>query len=85
MIKPQFEAERLLVGKGGVVRDPAVHRQVLQKVAGYARQEGLSIHGLLRSPISGPAGNTEFLMHLRRANASHDFDLPAAIDRCLAD
>jgi 23S rRNA (cytidine1920-2'-O)/16S rRNA (cytidine1409-2'-O)-methyltransferase len=85
LIKPQFEAERQLVGKGGVVRDPAVHRQVLHKVARYARQEGLAVHGLLRSPISGPAGNTEFLMHLRRANASRDFDLSAAIDECLTD
>jgi 23S rRNA (cytidine1920-2'-O)/16S rRNA (cytidine1409-2'-O)-methyltransferase len=85
LIKPQFEAERQLVGKRGVVRDPAVHRQVLQKVAGYARQAGLSIHGLIRSPISGSAGNIEFLMHLRRTNAGCEFDLPAAIDRCLAD
>jgi 23S rRNA (cytidine1920-2'-O)/16S rRNA (cytidine1409-2'-O)-methyltransferase len=84
LIKPQFEAERQLVGKGGVVRDPTVHHQVLQKVAAYATGEGLAIQGLIRSPISGPAGNIEFLMHLRRANASHDFDLPAAIGRCLA-
>jgi 23S rRNA (cytidine1920-2'-O)/16S rRNA (cytidine1409-2'-O)-methyltransferase len=85
LVKPQFEAGREQVGKGGVVRDPAVHRQVLEKVAGYATARGLAVCGLIRSPITGPAGNVEFLMHLRQGSPGGDFDLSAAIIGCLAD
>jgi 23S rRNA (cytidine1920-2'-O)/16S rRNA (cytidine1409-2'-O)-methyltransferase len=85
LIKPQFEAEREQVGKKGVVRDPAVHSRVLEKVAGYATAHGFAVRGLLRSPIPGPAGNVEFLMHLRRGTSGHDLDLPAAIARCVVD
>jgi 23S rRNA (cytidine1920-2'-O)/16S rRNA (cytidine1409-2'-O)-methyltransferase len=84
LVKPQFEAGREQVGKGGVVRDPAVHRQVLEEVAGYATARGLAVHGLIRSPITGPAGNVEFLMHLRQGSAGGDFDLSAAVTSCLA-
>ncbi len=84
LVKPQFEAGREQVGKGGVVRDPAVHRQVLEKVAGYAAAHGLAVHGLIRSPVTGPAGNVEFLMHLRPGPDSGDFDLSAAIADCLS-
>jgi len=83
LVKPQFEAGREQVGKGGVVRDPAVHRQVLEKVAGYATACGLAVQGLIRSPITGPAGNVEFLMHLRLGTPSRDFDLSAAVACCL--
>jgi len=79
LVKPQFEAGRGQVGKGGVVRDPAVHRQVLEKVAGYATGLGLAVLGVIRSPITGPAGNVEFLMHLRLGASGADFDLAAAI------
>ncbi|HET89806.1 MAG TPA: TlyA family RNA methyltransferase [Chloroflexi bacterium] len=61
LIKPQFEAGRRSVGKGGVVRDPAVHRQVLRRVLSAAAAEGLWLHGLMPSPLRGPAGNVEFL------------------------
>jgi 23S rRNA (cytidine1920-2'-O)/16S rRNA (cytidine1409-2'-O)-methyltransferase len=64
LVKPQFEAGRKDVGKGGVVRDPAIHRRVLEAVAGYARDHGFDVAGITKSPISGPAGNIEFLMHL---------------------
>lgn len=64
LVKPQFEAGRGEVGKGGVVRDPAIHRQVLEKTAGYAHDNGFRVLGVTRSPILGPAGNVEFLMHL---------------------
>jgi 23S rRNA (cytidine1920-2'-O)/16S rRNA (cytidine1409-2'-O)-methyltransferase len=79
LVKPQFEAGRGQVGKGGVVRDPAVHRQVLEKVASCATGLGLTVLGVIRSPITGPAGNVEFLMHLRRGTSGADFDLAAAI------
>lgn len=64
LIKPQFEAGRDQVGKGGVVRDVEVHRQVLRQVIGYAGAVGLQVLGLTPSPITGPAGNHEFLIHL---------------------
>jgi len=65
LIKPQFEAGRAQVKRGGVVRDPAVHRAVLREVLSAASQLGLAAHGLMRSPLIGPAGNIEFLAWLR--------------------
>jgi 23S rRNA (cytidine1920-2'-O)/16S rRNA (cytidine1409-2'-O)-methyltransferase len=85
LVKPQFEARREQVGKKGVVRDPAVHRQVLEKVTRDAAAHRLAVRGLIRSPITGPAGNVEFLMHLRQATPTDDFDLPEAIAGCLSD
>lgn len=64
LIKPQFEAGAGHVGKGGVVRDPAVHAAVLREVLAFAVGCGLAPHGLVRSPITGPAGNHEFLAWL---------------------
>lgn len=64
LIKPQFEAGRERVGKGGVVRDPSTHRDVLRSVLGWASEHGWIAHGLIRSPIEGPAGNVEFLAWL---------------------
>jgi 23S rRNA (cytidine1920-2'-O)/16S rRNA (cytidine1409-2'-O)-methyltransferase len=61
LIKPQFEAGRRDVGKGGVVRDPQVHRRVLHSVLDVAASLGLGVRGLTVSPLRGPAGNTEFL------------------------
>jgi 23S rRNA (cytidine1920-2'-O)/16S rRNA (cytidine1409-2'-O)-methyltransferase len=61
LIKPQFEAGRREVGKGGVVRDPTVHRAVLERVLEKAEKIGLGLHGLMVSPLHGPAGNIEFL------------------------
>jgi 23S rRNA (cytidine1920-2'-O)/16S rRNA (cytidine1409-2'-O)-methyltransferase len=70
LIKPQFEAGRDQVGKGGVVRDPAVHRSVLEEITAWAAGQGLGLSGLIRSPITGPAGNVEFLAHWLPAGAS---------------
>ena len=61
LIKPQFEAGAAQVGKGGVVRDSAIHAAVLRDVLAFAGDIGLLPHGLARSPITGPAGNIEFL------------------------
>jgi 23S rRNA (cytidine1920-2'-O)/16S rRNA (cytidine1409-2'-O)-methyltransferase len=62
LIKPQFEAGREKVGKGGVVRDPAVHEEVVEKIRVFAEGEcGLRRMGLCRSPLTGPAGNVEYL------------------------
>ena len=64
LIKPQFEAGKGQVGKGGVVRDVQVHRSVLQNVLSFAEGQGYVARGLIRSPIKGPAGNIEFLAWL---------------------
>jgi len=67
LIKPQFEAGPRAVGKGGVVRDPAVHRAVCARVkAWWAGLEGWEVLGLAESPITGPEGNREFLIAARR-------------------
>jgi 23S rRNA (cytidine1920-2'-O)/16S rRNA (cytidine1409-2'-O)-methyltransferase len=61
LIKPQFEAGRKDIGKGGVVKEQAVHRRVLEEVLAFALEQEYSIRGLTRSPIKGQAGNVEFL------------------------
>ena len=65
LVKPQFEAGRDDVGKGGVVRDDKVHRRVLVEIAALAQRLGLGVAGLIVSPLVGPAGNVEFLVYLR--------------------
>jgi len=70
LIKPQFEAGKGAVGKGGVVRDPAVHRAVLLRVLTWAADHGWTAHGLIRSPITGPKGNVEFLALFQLGPAS---------------
>ncbi|MDO4632409.1 MAG: TlyA family RNA methyltransferase [Eubacteriales bacterium] len=66
LIKPQFEAGREKVGKKGVVRDPKVHLEVIEKVIDYAQSIGFSILNLEFSPIKGPEGNIEYLVHLQK-------------------
>lgn len=61
LIKPQFEAGRDKVGKGGIVKDPLIHREVLHRILDVAQDAGLYIHGLTYSPIKGTEGNIEFL------------------------
>lgn len=82
LIKPQFEAGRDDVGKGGVVRSRHVHARVLTEVLSFSLEQGLSVHGLTTSPIKGPAGNVEFLAWLRRSVSDHpmtDDDIGALI------
>jgi 23S rRNA (cytidine1920-2'-O)/16S rRNA (cytidine1409-2'-O)-methyltransferase len=62
LVKPQFEAERDEIGKGGVVRDPAVHSRVCEAAAAWARSRGWMVEGIVPSPITGPEGNVEFLL-----------------------
>ncbi len=80
LIKPQFEAGKGRVGKGGVVRDPVVHRDVLARVLDWAAAHGWEAVGLVRSPITGPKGNVEFLALLRRAEAGSAERLADLID-----
>jgi 23S rRNA (cytidine1920-2'-O)/16S rRNA (cytidine1409-2'-O)-methyltransferase len=67
LIKPQFEAGRDDVGKGGVVRDPATHARVLEEILSAGIEHGFTVRGLIRSPLVGPAGNIEFLAWLGQA------------------
>ena len=68
LIKPQFEAGRENVGKNGVIREPAVHKEVLDSIVQLAKDLGFRILGLTFSPVKGPAGNIEFLGHLTLAD-----------------
>lgn len=72
LIKPQFEAERGAVGKKGVIRDPQVHRAVLTEVIRSARDLGAIPVGLTYSPVLGPEGNVEFLLHLRAPDGAQE-------------
>jgi len=62
LIKPQFEVGRGEVGKGGVVRDPALHARVCEEVRGWLEEGGWTVRGIVESPITGPEGNVEFLI-----------------------
>jgi 23S rRNA (cytidine1920-2'-O)/16S rRNA (cytidine1409-2'-O)-methyltransferase len=62
LVKPQFEAGREEVGKGGVVRDPAVHQRVCDEAAAWVAEQGWRVIGVTTSPITGPEGNVEFLL-----------------------
>jgi len=76
LVKPQFEAGPKAVGKGGVVRDPKVHRAVCAAAESWVgAQPGWSVVGIVKSPIEGPAGNREFLLYARRHGA---IEAPAA-------
>ncbi|MBQ5686003.1 MAG: TlyA family RNA methyltransferase, partial [Clostridia bacterium] len=69
LIKPQFEAGRENVGKKGVVRDKAVHRDVIETITTFALENGFTLLGLTFSPIKGPEGNIEYLMYLEKTEA----------------
>ena len=72
LVKPQFEVGKGQVGKRGVVRDPAQHRAVLERVARVAAELSLDVSGMAASPLLGPMGNREFLMHLTTAGIQAD-------------
>jgi 23S rRNA (cytidine1920-2'-O)/16S rRNA (cytidine1409-2'-O)-methyltransferase len=73
LVKPQFEAGRP-EAKGGVVRDPVVHRRVIAEVTGRAAELGLGTRGVIASPIQGPEGNREFLIHLGAGPSCADLE-----------
>lgn len=82
LIKPQFEAGREKVGKKGVVRDPAVHKEVIEKVLDFAREHGFSIKALEFSPIKGPEGNIEYLVYIQKGcnqNQEEKVDIDAVV------
>ncbi|MEE0786938.1 MAG: TlyA family RNA methyltransferase [Oscillospiraceae bacterium] len=69
LIKPQFEAGREKVGKKGVVRDRAVHEEVVETICRFAVENGYSVLGLTFSPVKGPEGNIEYLVYLEKSDA----------------
>jgi 23S rRNA (cytidine1920-2'-O)/16S rRNA (cytidine1409-2'-O)-methyltransferase len=73
LVKPQFEAERDEIGKGGVVRDPAVHERVCAAAAEWLESRGWEVAGVTRSPITGPEGNVEFLIAARNRSSRETF------------
>lgn len=80
LVKPQFEAGREKVGKKGVVRDPAVHREVLEHFLEHAKDSGFIVLGLTYSPIRGPEGNIEYLGYLEKGEwQERSFDLDALV------
>src|SRR4051794_8440912 len=72
LVKPQFEAGREQVGKKGIVRDPKVHENVINKIIEFSLQTGLNVKNLSFSPITGGEGNIEFLLHLRWLGEKED-------------
>lgn len=83
LIKPQFEAGRKQVGRGGVVKDPAVHRMVLHDVLTWAQSHDLQVKGTIISPLRGPAGNAEFLAHLTPGPSRSLTALDKIINDCI--
>lgn len=83
LVKPQFEAGRSQVGKGGVVREKAIHQQVLESTANFAISIDFRVLGITLSPITGPAGNHEFLICLGWKVAQPSIEITPTIENCL--
>lgn len=79
LVKPQFEAGREQVGKKGIVRDAAVHAEVITKVIGYGEDNGLYSHGLTYSPVTGNKGNIEYLLYMKKSPASSAPDISTVV------
>ncbi|MBI5305439.1 MAG: TlyA family RNA methyltransferase [Chloroflexi bacterium] len=85
LVKPQFEAGREQVGRGGIVRDARVHRTVLAQVAQCAQREALRVRGICSSPIEGADGNREFFIYLSADLTLEEIDVERAIDEVTQD
>lgn len=82
LIKPQFEVGREKVGKRGVVREKSTHIEVIENVLAFTEEAGFSVKGLDFSPIKGPEGNIEYLMHIKKSDGeSSVFDISALVER----
>lgn len=78
LIKPQFEAGREKVGKKGVVREPLIHQEVIEKIIAFSREIGFGVRGLDFSPIRGPEGNIEYLIHIQKGTEGQEEMVDAA-------
>ncbi len=85
LVKPQFEAGRQQVGKGGIVRDPDVHRAVLARLSRFAGDAGWRIRGMARSRIVGAEGNVEFFMYLASDKNLANIAIESAIERAVTE
>jgi 23S rRNA (cytidine1920-2'-O)/16S rRNA (cytidine1409-2'-O)-methyltransferase len=85
LIKPQFEAGRGNVGKGGVVRESAIHRQVIRDICALAKSIGLVVKMLTYSPVRGPAGNIEYLVWLQKGDSGTMPDVSEMIDMVVSE
>lgn len=81
LVKPQFEAGREQVGKNGIVREPEIHRQVIENVIHYGEENGLYGHGLTFSPVKGAKGNIEYLLYLKKQRCEGE---PFSIEEIVA-
>ena len=87
LIKPQFEAGKEHIGKKGVVKDPEVHKEVINRIIRFAKAEGWSIGGLDFSPVKGPEGNIEYLLYLTAASEEtsvKEVDAPVTAEKVVA-
>lgn len=80
LVKPQFEAGRSQVGKKGIVRDAAVHREVIRNVMEYGRANGLYSHGLTFSPVTGTKGNIEYLLYMKKTKTDTELDIDGIVE-----
>ena len=82
LVKPQFEAGREKVGKKGVVREPSIHVEVVEKIVHFVLENGFSVEGLTFSPVKGPEGNIEYLAFLSKSEQTHSvpLDIPALVE-----
>lgn len=85
LIKPQFEAGKDDVGKGGVVRDSDIHKRVILDVIDFAQSQGFAVRGLTQSPIKGPAGNIEFLAWFQIGGDEQAIDIIHDIEKLITD
>lgn len=85
LIKPQFEAGKDKVEKGGVVREPKIHKEVIENVIECAKSLAYSIKGLTYSSIKGPAGNIEYLIWLTTEDIANDYNIPDIIDSAFSN
>lgn len=80
LAKPQFEAGRSQVGKKGIVRDASVHKEVIENVIGYGKDNGLYSHGLTYSPVTGTKGNIEYLLYMKKTPAETEPDIDGTVE-----
>ena len=83
LVKPQFEASKHLVEKGGVVKDPEVHKQVIVELIRYSTHNGFTIAGLTYSPITGPAGNIEYFIFLKLGQEANNIDVANVVPQII--
>jgi 23S rRNA (cytidine1920-2'-O)/16S rRNA (cytidine1409-2'-O)-methyltransferase len=80
LVKPQFEAGREQVGKKGIVRDASVHKEVIENVIAYGKDNGLYSHGLTYSPVTGTKGNIEYLLYMKKTPAQTEPDIDGTVE-----